>query len=89
VTVQSCTAHIASEQQQIMEYISTSHNTVRALMRRSGLGERRIQRRVRELLALGLIEQTGTRTAPGGVVRVFGLTERNVPSTAGGSTVRG
>ena len=48
--MESVTAHLGSEQYEILKYILRRHNTTRMLMRRSGLIERRVQRRLRELL---------------------------------------
>jgi len=92
VSVESVTAHLGSEQHEILQYILRRHNTTRMLMRRSGLIERRVQRRLRELLERGWIEQIDVRIDGCARHRIFQVTEeglRNVPSTAEGSTVRG
>jgi len=75
--------HVVPEQVGILQYISRRINTVSLLKRRTGYGERRLQRRVAELLAKGWIEQVGVHTDVSVSLRVFGVTEeglRNVPS---------
>lgn len=74
--------HVVPEQVMILRYISRRINTVTMLKRRTGYGERRVQRRVSELLAKGWIEQVGVHTDVSVSLRVFGVTEegsRNVP----------
>ena len=83
MSVESCTAHIPGEQQEILGLIARRFNTIRMLKSRSGYQERRLQRRVTELLRLGWIEQTGQYTEYGVTLRIFSVTEeglRNVPS---------
>lgn len=79
----SCTAHLEAERQEILSYIQSRYNTVRLLKRRAPYQERRIQRRVTELLRLGWIEQVGLQTEQSVSLRIFRITEdgkRNVPS---------
>lgn len=84
--------HVEPERLEILDLINRRFDNLRLLKRRSGYPERRLQRRVTELLALGWIEQTGMLTEPSVYLRVFSLTDeglRNVPSRLRGSTVRG
>lgn len=84
--------HVPPERVEVLQYIHRRYNTLRLLKSRTGLPERRLQRRVSELLELGLIEQVGRYTEVSVSLRIFALTEegrRNVPSKLEGSTVRG
>lgn len=84
--------HVGPEQREILQFIHRGFNNVRKLRARTSYGERRLQRRVTELLERGWIEQTGLYTEKGVFLRIFSLTEegsRNVPSGVRGSTVRG
>lgn len=72
-----------SDRLEILDYVHQGINTPRALVRHSGLPERRVQRRITDLLQRGWIRQTGVRKEFPATIRVFAVTEegtRNVPS---------
>jgi DNA-binding HxlR family transcriptional regulator len=83
---------VDDERLEVLQHIATKATTLPMLKRRTGLPERRLQRRLSDLLKRGWVEQVGRKTDVGSVTRIFGVTEdgrRNVPSGLGGSTVRG
>lgn len=83
MSVESVRAHLEPELRNLLYFIERRNTTVAMLMRRSGLGERRVQRRVSELLRRGWVAHTGFWTQAGGSARIFEITSegrRNVPS---------